>query len=135
MNGLLLGILYLVSIAFIITLFFTLLLRRSGPWGSFWSFFIIILLAVFAADFWVGPVGPYFYEGIYWVPPLAVGLLIALFLAATTPGPKTRSELEVEKKEIAEEQKAGVALGTFFWVLFVFMLVLVVIGLFNNINY
>ena len=134
MNGLLLGILYLVSVAFLITLFFTFLLQRRGPWGNFWAFFIIILLAVFAADFWVGPVGPYLYEGIYWVPPLAVGLLIALLLAATTPSPKTRSELEVEKKEIAEEQKATVALGAFFWFLFVFMLVLVIIGIFNNIN-
>ncbi len=135
MNGLLLGILYLVSIAFIITLFFSLFLRQKGPWGSFWAFFIIVLLAVFAADFWIGPTGPYFYEGIYWVPPLAVGLLIALLLAATTPGRKTRSELEIEKEEIVEEQKASVALGTFFWFLFVFMLVIVVIGLFNNINY
>lgn len=134
MNALLLGILYLVSIAFIITLIFAALFKTRGPWGTFWSFFIVILLAMFAADVWVGPVGPYFWGGIYWVPPLAVGLLIAVLLAATTPSPKTRSEIDVEKKEMAKEERATVALGTFFWILFLFMVVLIAVGLFNNIN-
>lgn len=133
MNELLLGILYLVSLAFLITVFFATLLRNRGPWGTFWSFFIVILLAMFATDLWVGPVGPYFFGGIYWVPPLAVGLLIALLLAATTPSPKARSEIEVEKKEIAKENQATAALGTFFWILFLFLIVLIAVGLFSNI--
>ena len=133
MSGFLFGVLYLVSIAFLITLVFTFLFKRTGPWGSFWTFFVIVLLGIMAADFWVGPVGPYFLSEIYWVPPLAVGLLIALLLAATTPSPKTRSELELQQKEIAKENKATAALGTFFWFLFIALVVLIVIGLFNNI--
>ena len=132
MYGFLFGILYLVALAFLITLFFSLLLRKKGPWGSFWAFFVIVLLAVFAADVWVGPVGPYIYNEIYWVPPLAVGLVIALLLAATTPSPKTRSEIELEKKEMAD-QKTAVTLGTFFWFLFITMLIFIIIGFFNNI--
>jgi len=132
MNSLFLGIVYLVSITFLITLFFSYFLKRRGPWGSFWAFFTIILLAVFATDFWVGPVGPYFYESVYWIPPLVVGLIIALLLAATTPSPKTRSELELQKDEINKGQEATLALGTFFWFLFVFMLVIVIVGLFNS---
>jgi hypothetical protein len=120
------GILYLVLISFLITLFFSFLLRVRGPWGSFWAFFIIILLAVFAADIWVTPVGPY-YGDIHWVPPLAAGLLIALLLAATTPSPKTRSELKAKKK--AGEEPSAVALGTFFWFLVVFLLIIIIAGL------
>ena len=127
MNELLGGIIYLVLIAFLISLFFNFLLRVRGPWGSFWAFFTIILLAVFTADIWVTPVGPYF-GNTYWVPPLAVGLLIALLLAATTPGPKTRSELEAQKKREREEP-AVIAFGTFFWFLLVFLLVLIIVGL------
>jgi len=133
MNELLLGILYLASIAFLLTLFFVVLFKNRGPWGTFWSFFVVILLAMLAADVWVGPVGPYFLSGIYWVPPLAVGLLIALLLAATTPSPKTRSEIEVEKKEISKEKSATVALGTFFWILFLLLVVVITVGLFNTI--
>ncbi|MCG6187107.1 hypothetical protein [Maribellus maritimus] len=128
MNGLFLGIIYLVSISFFITLFFIMLLKRRGPWGSFWTFFAIILLSVFVADTWVGPVGPIFFNHIYWVPPLTVGLLIALLLAATTPSPKTKSELELQKKEITENKKATITLGTFFWFLFAVMLMLIIAG-------
>jgi hypothetical protein len=127
MNELLWGIIYLVSIAFLITLFFNSLLRVRGPWGNFWAFFVIILLAVFAADIWVAPAGPYFSD-VYWVPPLAVGLLIALLLAATTPSPRTRSELEVQK-ELEREDPAVVAFGYFFWFLLVFLFIIIVAGL------
>ena len=127
MTGLLWGIIYLVSIAFLITLFFHSLLRVGGPWGRFWAFFLIILLAVFAADIWVAPVGPYFGD-TYWVPPLAVGLLIALLLAATTPSPGTRSELDA-LKELEREEPAVIAFGTFFWFLLVFLIILIIAGL------
>ncbi len=133
MNGIIYGTLYLVSLAFLITLFFTFLLKNRGPWGTFWTFFVIVLLAVFAADVWIGPIGPYFYEDVYWVPPLAVGLLIALLLAATTPSPKTRSELDLERKEIADDQ-TRITVGVFFWFLFVILLVLIIAGMFNNIH-
>ena len=132
MDGILIGILYLVSLAFVITFFFAFLLNYRGPWGNFWAFFAIIFLAIFAADAWVGPVGPYFYDEIYWVPPLAVGLLFALLLAATTPSPKTRSELEAEKKNINDKQKSPAAFGTFFWFLFVLLLLIVAAGIFNK---
>lgn len=132
MNSLFLGLVYLVTIALLITLFFSYVLRLRGPWGSFWAFFVIVLLAAFATDFWVGPVGPYFYERVYWIPPLVVGLIIALLLAATTPSPKTRSELTLNKNELAKGQEATLALGTFFWFLFVIMLVIVIVGLLNS---
>ena len=128
MNMLLVGIIYLISISFAITVFFTYLLRKRGPWGNFWAFFTVVLLAVFVTDAWIGPVGPMFFNHIYWVPPLTVGLLIALLLAATTPSPKTRSELEMYRKEMDENKKTSISLGGFFWFLFVIMLVLIIAG-------
>ncbi len=124
-----LGLFYLISLAVVITLFFTHILRIKGPWGSFWTFFLIILLAVFAGEAWVEPMGPY-YKDVYWLPPLAVGLIIALLLASTTPSPKTRSRI-AEKREESDNNSA-LALGTFFWFLLIFMLVLVVLGFFTN---
>lgn len=128
MNGLIWGILYLLVIAFLITLFFRFLLRVSGPWGSFWAFFIIVLMGILAADIWISPIGPYFAD-IHWVPPVAAGLVIALLLAATTPSPKARSEMEAEEST-GKEEAAAVALGTFFWFLIIFLLILIIVGLF-----
>lgn len=130
MNGFIWGIGYLLLISFLITLFFRFLLRVSGPWGSFWAFFIIILLAVFAADVWVSPVGPNF-EDLYWVPPIAAGLLIALLLAATTPSPVIRSRNGNDRKTHKEEA-AALTLNTFFWFLVVFLVIVILAGIFIN---
>ncbi|MFW5644702.1 MAG: hypothetical protein ACOCZL_02205 [Bacteroidota bacterium] len=125
-----LGLFYLISLALVITLFFTHILRIKGPWGSFWTFFLIILLAVVTGEAWVEPMGPY-YKDVYWLPPLAVGLVIALLLASTTPSPKTRSRIAEKRKE-SDKKSSALALGTFFWFLLIFMLVLVVLGFFTN---
>lgn len=132
MSRILIGILYLVSVSFLITLFFYYLLRSTGPWGSFWTFFIIILLAVFATEVWIGPVGPFFHDRIYWIPPLAVGVLIALLLAASTPGSKKRNKLKLQDREIAEKERTKIAMGTFFWFLLMVLLVFIVVGFYNN---
>jgi len=134
MSGFLAGLLYLVSLAFLITLFFTYLLKNKGPWNSFWIFFIVIFLSVLAADIWIQPVGP-MYQDVYWVPPLATGLLIALLLAATTPSPQARNKiLNQKEKELTDSQRASAVVGTFFWILFLLLLVLVIVGWFNNMN-
>jgi hypothetical protein len=127
-----LGLLYLFVVALIITLFFGYALSVRGPWGSFWTFFVVILLAVMAADLWMAPIGPY-YRDVYWFPPLGVGLLIALLLAATTPSPQTRSKLELQNKEPVEENAVALALGGFFWLLFAFMITVVIFGIFNSV--
>lgn len=124
------GLLYLFGITTLITLFFGFALSIRGPWGSFWTFFIVILLGVMAADLWITPIGPY-YGDIYWFPPLAAGLFIALLLAAATPSPRTRSKLEQQTHELAEESAVALALGSFFWLLFAFMLILIIIGIVN----
>ena len=72
---------------------------------------------------------PYFYENNYWVPPLIVGLLIALLLAATTPSPQIRSEIEKRRKEIEKRKEVMLTTGMFSWFVFVFMLLIVIVGL------
>jgi hypothetical protein len=129
-----LSLLFYVSLTFIIALIFVYGLRMRGPWGSFWIFFLIILLAMLAADLWIQPVGPFFRD-IYWLPPLAVGIMIALLLAATTPRPWEKTRLEQERAEEAQERSTSLALGAFFWVLLIFMLVIVIAGFLNNIYY
>lgn len=126
-----LSILYLVSVALLITLFFEYILSIRGPWGSFWSFFAVILLGVVAADLWVTPIGP-FYMDIYWIPPLISGLFIALILAAATPPTTRRRRSKIEKatNQPPERYPEAVALGGLFWFLLLFMLMVVVVGIF-----
>jgi len=124
-----LGLLYSASIALIITIFFTYALRIYGPWGNFWTFFLILLLAVLAANLWVRPIGPSF-QGIYWIPPIAAGFLVASILAASSPPSKPFSRLNKNPKDYMKRKANAMALGTFFWFVVVFMFVLVIMGLF-----
>jgi len=127
------GLLYLIGIAAIITFVFMKLLRVRGPWGSFWTFFTVTLLAIVAADLWIEPIGPY-YGDIYWFPPLVVGLIIAFLLAATSPPAKPVKKLKEPLNEMIEEQSKVIALGTFFWFLLILMLILIVLGIMNTLR-
>jgi len=125
------GILYLLLLALAITAIFSYGFGARGPWGSFWAFFIILFFGIWAADAWITPVGPYWGE-VYWIPPLASGLLIALILAAATPSPKTRAELEASEKLSDNEETAAVAIGSFFWIVLVMLFAAIIAGIFMS---
>ncbi|MFW5644940.1 MAG: hypothetical protein ACOCZL_03425 [Bacteroidota bacterium] len=120
-----LTLIYLIGLTLLITLAFTHLFRVRGPWGTFWTFFLVILLAVIAADIWVQPIGPY-YRDVYWLPPLVVGILFALILAAASPGKKERKRVDQAGAEYHGDKVAFIALGVFFWFLLILLFVLVV---------
>jgi len=124
-----LALIYTASIAIVIALFFANALRMRGPWGSFWTFSLIIFLAVLAAELWVRPVGPS-YQGIYWIPPFAVGVLVASILAASTSSSAFHVKQKSKPGESIEQKANAIALGKFFWFVVLFMFVLVVMGLF-----
>ncbi len=127
------GIIYLVLLAILISALFSYGLKIKGPWGNFWAFFLIILLSVFAVDVWFPASGPYFFD-IYWFPPLLVGLIIALLLAAATPIPskKDRYKPKDEKHDIAKKQAGVLVIGTFFWVVLIILLAVVLAGIFGT---
>ena len=92
-----LNLVYLVLIALLITLFFAYILNVRGPWGSLWSFFIILFLSIWAIDIWLAPAGPYWRE-IYWLRPVIAGLLIALLLTATAPYTYPRNRKDARRR-------------------------------------
>lgn len=103
--------------AFILTIIIMLpfyFLGRVGPWESWIWFALLLFLFTWAGGAWVGPYGPTI-RGYFWMPYLFFGLIFALLLAAAVPPRPPRNRREaVEAEEIT-----AVALGTFFWILLV----------------
>jgi len=99
--------------------------RRS--WGpSFFLLFIILLLATWAGGLWLAPFGPML-AGVYWLPFVIVGLLIALIMAAIVP-PRRRPQTRREALEQADARQAEeAAIGGFFWVAVVLLVVGIII--------
>ena len=126
------GFVFFLALALLIAVLFTIGIKRRGPWGSFWTFFLILFLAIWATSLLLPATGPDWF-GIYWAPPLAIGLLLAFVLAAATPAPNARSRFEKAKKEAKSEEKVALSMGIFFWILLVILVLAVAIGILRNV--
>jgi hypothetical protein len=129
------GLLYLIGLAAAITFIFSRFLKARGPWGSFWTFFSITLLGALTAYLWVAPMGPELGD-VYWLPPLVVGVLIAFLLAATSPPAPPLTRIDEPDDEITTDTSTAtaIAVGNFFWFVLIFLIILVAIGYFNNVQ-
>ena len=122
-----LGVVLTIVAALIIGLIFYYALELTGPWGTFWSFLVVVTLAGLAAEAWFTPVGPVKW-GIAWIPTLFVMFLIALLLAAATPVVR-KSRKEKDTGQVPSEKiQNQAALGGFFWLLLVILLSIILWG-------
>lgn len=121
-------------LALIVGSFFYYIFKYTGPWGSFWSFLLVLILAGFAASVWIEPFGPVLYD-VSWAPILVVILIFALLLAATSPKKATR--YKVNEKIIGKEEKDSqpLALSVVFWLFLIVLLTVALMGVFRNLNY
>jgi hypothetical protein len=117
--------------ALLIGVLFYYVFKSTGPWGTFWSFLLILILVGLAAEAWIEPVGPVAW-GVAWVPTLFVVFLFALLLAAATPPRRDRRVTDTTTTEptTTEEETAAVAVGAFFWIFMFFLLVVALWGVF-----
>lgn len=120
----------IILIALLVGSIFYYGFKTSGPWGSFWSFILIIFLGVLFVDAIAEPVGPLYY-GVAWFDLIFVGLIFALLLASATPVRPPRGNEDIVAEEARSEAGGGaVALGIFFWFLLIFFLIATFLGIF-----
>jgi len=143
-----------IIVAVVISSIFYFAVDARGPWGSFWTFFVIILLVVWAASLWIVPFG-YIYWEIAWIPLFFIGLVIAFLLAAlsstppryrrplffiglviafllaalsSTPPRYRRSAKGSDVNRDVEPERTYAAIGLMFWVFVGFMLIAIIAG-------
>ena len=124
------GIIFTVIIALLIGLLFYYTFKSTGPWGSFWTFFLILLLSGLAAMPWVEPVGPTLYD-VAWIPITFIILLFAILLAAASPvyeQSARRTETPEKPRPDNEAGATAAALGVFFWILLLFFFIAIIAG-------
>mgnify|MGYP006281488315 CR=1 FL=1 len=124
-----LEIFFAVIGAIVIGVIFYYVFRISGPWGTFWSFLLVLILATIAVTAWITPFGPVFRD-IAWLPILLVVILFALLLAAATPPGGRRVPPRTERDlETPEPTGAVAALGVFFFVLIIVLVAVALVGI------
>jgi hypothetical protein len=126
----LLEILIVILAAIIIGSLFYHVFKYSGPWGSFWTFILILILAGLASAAWVRPIGPTYWN-ISWIPVLFVIVLFALLLAAASPPPRRKRDI-LEKEQIPTSSHLGAAVVTvsfLFWIFIIFLFAAAIWGI------
>ena len=125
-----LEIILTIIAAILIGILFYYVFKTTGPWGSFWTFLLILVLAGLAAEAWITPYGPVYYD-VAWLPTLFVIILFALLLAAASPSTRRETDyIETTGTEPPATNAAAVALGVFFWFLLLFLFIAVFWGIF-----
>lgn len=136
MNEIVSGILSVLLVAILISTIFFYVFNTKGPWGSFWTFFLVILFCVWIANLWIRPHGPLIY-GIGWITLATTGLLVALLLAAMS-GHSRNKNVKVEKKQEnpdpeSEGQYQSISRNTatlsgIFWIFMVILPIIIILG-------
>lgn len=133
------GIFAAILIAVLISSIFYFALNIKGPWGSFWTFFIVLMLIIWAANLWVRPIGPA-YWGVSWIPLIFIGIIFALLLSAipsydTRPEEgerKTDQRMPADQADLDARREtdyaAAAAVGWIFWTFIIILFLAVIIG-------
>jgi hypothetical protein len=122
------GILLTIFIAILIGALFYYVFKSTGPWGTFWTFVVILILAGIAGSYWMTPVGPAVYN-VALIPTLFVIIVFALILAAASPSRHRRRGRYSEERP-AEDEAGALAIGAFFWILMSILLIIAIWGAF-----
>lgn len=102
----------------IVGLFMAAFGASRAPWASLPLFFLVVFLAAWAGGVWVTPFGPPI-GGVYWLPFVMVGLLVAVLLAAAATPPRLwESPARASGRESGAETEpaSAVAVELLVWV-------------------
>jgi hypothetical protein len=117
----------IIPAAFLVTLFIILLfsLFSKRPVRGLWIFILIIFLATWTGQLWIAPFGPVGW-GISWVPLFLVALFFSFFIFALLP------PVVPTKEETKAEEGAAIAFGSFFWIMFILLILSIIAGYYRT---
>ena len=125
-------------IAWFITAIAALVFRRRGPWGTVWTFFLFLFLALWTVSIYIRNVGPV-YWGIAWLPLLVSAIIFALLLVSIIPDAnhwrdESLRDSETSKVSSVEEIRRTTSRprhGGLFWFMIVILIIAIVVGMVN----
>lgn len=117
-------------------LFFTTIslfvFHSRGPWGSYWSSFLLMFLGIWAAQVWIEPIGPV-WAGVAWLPLLLAGVYLSVLLIPVGPAPQDQPEQQnetMQKQHIKQRKEDWTfrVLNASFWLMLLLFVLVVVLG-------
>jgi hypothetical protein len=129
------GLFAAAFVSLILTIVSVFFLRKRGPWGSIWTFFLVLFLALGTLSVYITPIGPV-YWGIAWLPITIAGIIITILLIAAMPHETRKDGPPIEQglnPALAPKsmELASSPVGRFFWVLIILLVIAIMIGMSN----
>lgn len=134
------GLFAAALVALILTLVSAFFLGRRGPWGSIWTFFLVLFLTLCTVSIYIAPVGPV-YWGVAWIPITAAGIIVTILLIAAMPHPRSNDDILNSGNEAGRDKSVTkpvpktaspvTPVGRFFWVLVILLFIAIMVGMMN----
>jgi hypothetical protein len=131
------GLIAALVIALFITAITALIFRKKGPWGTTWTFFLLLFLTLWAVSIYVRGVGPV-YWGIAWLPLIIAGIILAVVLASVIPNAnQLRDEVFTDSATSAARTPKKIREGSarrkanWFWIMIVILILAIMVGMVN----
>ncbi len=127
------GLFAAALVALILTIVSAFFLGKRGPWGSIWTFFLVLFLALSTVSIYVAPIGPR-YWGIAWMPITIAGVIMTVLLIAAMPHDHKRQVGQYTSDAPEIDTTTGLATirgSHFFWVLIVLLVIAIIVGMSN----
>jgi hypothetical protein len=128
------GLFAAALISLILTLVSAFFLGKRGPWGSLWTFFLVLFLTLCTVSIYIVPIGP-IYWGIAWIPITIAGIIVTILLIAAMPH---QIKMDAQEKEdsmrlesINRHDFPTTPVGRFFWILIVAFIIAIILGMSN----
>lgn len=118
------GFIAALVVATVVTLFAAFVLKSRGPWGTAWSLFAFLFLALWTVSLYVRTIGPA-YLGIYWLPVIFVGVLLMILLLSIPA-----AAVNENAKEDLTRPSSG-RMSKFFWILMGIFVFAIILGMVN----
>lgn len=118
--------------------------RHADAWAGGFFVFLVLFFAIWAVASWFEPYGPVLW-GVYWVPFVWIGLIVALVLVAASAPTRARRGVDrhVDRTRVdrttpprespgepSEDYSAATVAGTIFGVFFWILIIFLAIGIF-----
>jgi hypothetical protein len=128
------GLVAAALVSLILSVVSVFFLGRKGPWGSIWTFFLMLFLALGTVSIYITPIGPV-YWGVAWIPITIAGILITILFIAAMPHTNYGNAQGHDTKNVTEpvtkSDVPATPVGRIFWVLVVLFVIAIMVGMMN----
>jgi hypothetical protein len=124
------GFIAAALVSLILTVVSVFFLGKRGPWGTLWTFFLVLFLTLCVVSIYIAPIGPVYWN-VAWIPITIAGIIVTILLIAAMPHTGQRPTSTGTSEPVAKSGPYATPVGRFFWLLIILFFIAIMVGMLN----